>query len=745
MVKNLVIVESPAKARTLSKILGKSYSLKASLGHVRDLPKSRLGVDIEHDFEPKYVVSKDKKKIVAELQEAVKTASTIYLATDPDREGEAIAWHLEEVTKTDRKLYRRVVFHEITEEAIEQAFKHPRSIDMQLVNAQQARRVLDRLVGYKISPLLWKKLQRGLSAGRVQSVALRIIVDREREIEKFVKVEYWSINADLAKAADGKSGVFRAALVSLFDGTKLEIHHEAEATRLGEELKQSDFSVATVKTKTAVRQPAPPFITSTLQQEAWRKLHYTAEKTMAVAQQLYEGLPVGSEGSVGLITYMRTDSTHVASSAIAETRDFIGSKYGAEFLPPHARAFVRKVKGAQEAHEAIRPTKIHREPQNIKSYLTGDQFRLYDLIWKRMVASQMSAATFDNTTVDIKARCAQSRTDYLLRTATSVLKFPGFTRLYTEGKDEVENEEKASLLPKLEKGDGLKLIKLFPEQHFTQPPPRFTEATLIKTLEQNGIGRPSTYAPTISTLRERKYIVRAEGSLKPTELGMTVTDLLIQYFPDIVDIKFTARMEDELDEIVTKNTKWASVVKDFYTPFEKSLQNAALIPDKVAQVTDEVCPKCGKPLVIKEGRFGKFLACSGYPECKFTRPIDKEKSEEPTGEACPKCGKPIVIKGGRFGKFMACSGYPECKFTKPIQIKIGVKCPDCGGEMLEKVSKKKRTFYSCSNYPNCKFATFFRPLPQPCPQCGQLLRPYREKWAKCTKCDYKGKIEELAK
>ncbi len=697
MKKNLVIVESPAKARTLSKILGKNYSLKASMGHVRDLPKSQLGVDIENGFVPKYVVPGGKKKVVLELKQAAKTAAIVYLATDPDREGEAISWHLAQVTKSNGKPYRRVIFHEITKEAIEHAFKHPRSIDMQLVNAQQARRILDRLVGYKISPLLWRKVRKGLSAGRVQSVALRIIVDRERQIEKFVPVESWTIEAELSKRqAEGTS--FQAMLVGLLDGTKLDIHKQREANEISEELRQANYSVFKVGTKKVTRQPAPPFITSTLQQEAWRKFHFTASYTMAIAQQLYEGLPIGDEGNVGLITYMRTDSTRVARSAIVEAREFISSKYGRQFIPPHARYFTRSVKGAQEAHEAIRPTKIRREPHLIKPYLTSSQFKLYQLIWQRMVASQMSAALFDNTTIDIKAKRPFAKTDYLLRTSTSVISFPGFTVVYSEGKDETDKEsKKSSLLPQLEKGDALKLLELFPEQHFTQPPPRFTEATLIKILEQNGIGRPSTYAPILSTIQEREYVTKDGGNFQPTELGVVVNDLLCQYFPDIVNIEFTARMEDELDEIANEKRDWVGVVQDFYTPFEKSLRHASERIEKI-KLADEL-----------------------------------------TEEICPECSKPIVIKTGRYGKFFACSGFPECKYTKSFQVKLGVSCPECGSELIEKVSKKKRTFYGCSNYPDCRFATNFRPLPQPCPKCGSLLALYRQKWAKCSKCKFKGK------
>jgi DNA topoisomerase-1 len=694
MSKKLVIVESPAKARTLGKILGRSYSLKASIGHVRDLPRSQMGVDIENGFVPKYVVPKAKTKLVNELKQAAQNASAIYLATDPDREGEAIAWHLAEVTKSDQKPYHRVVFHEITEDAVKQAFQHPRSIDMKLVDAQQARRILDRLVGYKISPLLWQKVRKRLSAGRVQSVAVKIVVDREREIQAFVPVEYWIIEAELTKKKE--KAAFRATLIGLADGTRLDIHTEPDSAKIKGELEQAGYGVLKVSTKKATRQPAPPFTTSTLQQEAWRKLRFTAKQTMAIAQQLYEGLPIGNEGSVGIITYMRTDSTRVAQAAVVETRGFIREKYGSKFVPPHARSFTRRTMGAQEAHEAIRPTRIRREPALIKKYLNTSQFRLYDLVWKRMVASQMAAALFDNTTVDIEAR---NHTAYLLRTAASVNTFPGFMTLYSEGKDEAEEEGKGSL-PRLEKGDELELLGIFPEQRFTQPPPRFTEATLVKTLEQWGIGRPSTYAPTLSTIQEREYVTKVNGSFQPTELGFVVNDLLIQYFPDIINIKFTASMENELDDIANKERAWPSVIQDFYTPFDKDLQKAVKLAEKV------------------------------------------KLEDEKTGEMCPQCGQPLVVKTGRFGKFIACSGYPECKYTKSFQVKLGVNCPQCGGELVQRISKKKRTFYGCSNYPDCQFATNFKPLPTPCPQCGGLLTQYRGKQAKCIKCEYKGKIEE---
>jgi len=699
--KSLVIVESPAKARTLSKILGKGYILEASMGHIRDLPKSQLGVDTEHDFTPKYVIPKAKQKAVGELKRAAKAASTIYLATDPDREGEAISWHLYEVTKVNKTPFKRVVFHEITKEAITRAFKKPGTINMQLVNAQQARRILDRLVGYKVSPLLWRNVRRGLSAGRVQSVALKIIVDREREIEKFVPVEYWSIEAELTREKPTETPAFRAMLTGLADGTKLKIRNEKEAADFSKELEQAAYNVSKIKTKKVTRRPAPPFITSTLQQEAWRKLRFSAKQTMVVAQQLYEGLSVGDEGSVGLITYMRTDSTKVARSAVAEAREYIVDKYGSQFVPKRARFFSTTVKGAQEAHEAIRPTKVWREPSLIKPYLSQTQFRLYDLIWKRMVASQMAEALFDSTSVDIKAKRPRAKTEYLFRISASVISFAGFMTLYTEGRDESDEEgKKKPPLPHLEEGDELKLLDLLSDQHFTQPPPRFTEATLVKTLEQWGIGRPSTYAPTLSTIQDREYVNKTKGRFQPTELGCVVSDLLVKHFPNIFDIEFTARMEKELDEVANEDRDWVSVVQDFYTPFEKSLDEASEVMERVKlapELVDETCPKCEKPLAVKTGRFGKFLACSGYPDCKF---------------------------------------------TKPYQIKIGVKCPECGHELIQRLSKKRRIFYGCSHYPECRFACNFKPLPDSCPTCGGLLTLYRGKWAKCTKCSYKGKIEQ---
>jgi DNA topoisomerase I len=721
MASKLVIVESPAKARTLNKILGRSYSVKASLGHVRDLPRASLGVDIDKGFIPKYVIPAAKKKIVGEIQKAASKASAIYLATDPDREGEAISWHLVQATGLDQddKPVQRVVFHEITEDAVQEAFQSPRSIDMNLVNAQQARRILDRLVGYKLSPLLWRKVQRGLSAGRVQSVAVRMIVDREREIQNFTPQEYWIMEVELATSEE-KEASFKARLFALADGTKLDIGNKDEAERVTADLEKAEYVVKAVVTKQVARQPAPPFITSTLQQEAWQKLHFTAGRTMAIAQQLYEGLPLGKEGSVGLITYMRTDSTHVAASAISEAREFIGEKYGAKFIPPKPRSFARKAKWAQEAHEAIRPTKIYRQPEQLKPLLDPAQLKLYELIWKRMVASQMSAALYDTTNVEIEASNAvaskaikspknsahfldeKQPQGYLLKASSSVVKFRGFMVVYSESRDEDERGESFVSLPKLRIGDKLIYLGTFPEQCFTQPPPRYTEATLIKALEQKGIGRPSTYAPILSTIQERDYVNKADGKFHPTELGITVNKILTEHFSRIIDPGFTAQMEEQLDEIAQGKYEWIAALQEFYPPFQDMLDKAWINLEKVSmtQASEETCPNCGRPMVIKVGRFGKFLACSGYPDCKK---------------------------------------------TMSYIVKTGVSCPQCGGELVKRISKKKRVFYGCSKFPQCQFAVNRRPITQPCPSCGKLLVQYRGDWAKCVACQRKVKLSEPEK
>ncbi len=701
MASKLVIVESPAKARTLNKILGRGYNVKASIGHVRDLPRASLGVDVSRGFIPKYVVPAEKKKIVGEIKKAASNASSIYLATDPDREGEAISWHLVQATKLDKDDAppQRVVFYEITKDAVKEAFQKPRSIDMNLVNAQQTRRILDRLVGYKLSPLLWRKVQRGLSAGRVQSVAVRMIVDREQEIQDFIPREYWIMEVELAPPGKREAS-FRARLFALVDGTKLDIGNKDEADRVTFELKNAEYKVKTVVTKELSRQPAPPFITSTLQQEAWQKLRFSAGRTMAIAQQLYEGLPLGREGSVGLITYMRTDSVHVADSAIAEAREFINEKYGDRFLPRKPRSFVKKAKWAQEAHEAIRPTKIYRQSEQLKAFLNPAQLKLYELIWKRMVASQMSAALYDTTNAEIEASNTgreRRHRGYLLKASSSVVKFPGFITVYSESRDEDERAESPVSLPNLRIGDKLIHLGTFPEQCFTQPPPRYTEATLIKALEQKGIGRPSTYAPIISTIQERDYVNKANGRFQPTELGIIVSKILTEHFPRIVDPGFTAAMEEQLDKIAQGKYEWIAALQGFYPSFQHTLDEAWVNLEK----------------------------------------IDLTK---PSEETCPNCSRPMVIKVGRFGKFLACSGYPECKTAMPYAVKIGVACPQCGGDLVKKISKKKKVFYGCSNFPKCKFAINRKPIAQPCPNCGNLLLQYRGDWAKCVACQHRAKL-----
>lgn len=740
--RQLVIVESPTKARTVASILGREYEVRASIGHVRDLPKSRLGVDIEHGFEPTYIVPKEKREIVKALKEAAKQASAIYLATDPDREGEAISWHLVKAAELEDRPHHRVVFHEITRDAIQEAFRHPRAIDMQLVHAQQARRVLDRLVGYSISPLLWKKVRRGLSAGRVQSVAVRMVVDREREIQNFVPQEYWSIEADLKKIDASDAEQFRAKLVGVL-GKKgeLEIQNEAAARQLVSVLQDARYRVLEVKQRTQHRRPPAPFTTSTLQQEASRRFGFTAKRTMTVAQQLYEGLPVPDEGQVGLITYMRTDSTNLAEVAVREARQYIAEKFGKPFVPAHPRVYKTKTKGAQEAHEAIRPTAIRREPALLRQALTPDQFKLYSLIWERMVACQMADAVYDVTSVEIEAAPPIGEDRYLFRTSYSVLRFPGYRQLYVETSDESEEEERRAL-PPLAAGDPLTLLGLFPEQHFTQPPPRYTEASLVKALEEYGIGRPSTYAPILSTIQQRGYVEKDGRALKPTELGFIVNDLLVTFFPDYVDLGFTAEMEEGLDEIASGKRPWQPVVREFYAPLEMRVKEAERKAPRVDEETGEVCEKCGQPMLLKWGRFGRFLACSGYPECKNTRPVPEEgKSATHTEERCPECSAPMVVRAGRFGRFLACSRYPECKTTKSVPL--GVTCPQCGGDIVERRSRRGRSFYGCANYPTCNFSTWSRPLKAPCPRCGGLVVAAERESARCLRCAWKGGQSEL--
>ena len=721
--RGLVIVESPTKVKTIQKYLDGKYLVKASMGHVRDLPKSQLGVDPKKNFKPKYVVSPAKKKILDELKKAAEKATALYVATDPDREGEAIGWHLAQELPVDKKKIFRITFNEITERAVKAAFDRPGKIDLKKVDAQQARRVLDRLVGYSLSPLLWDKVQRGLSAGRVQSVAVRLIVDRERAIEAFVPHEYWSLHARLAAKLPPE---FTATLREI-DGERVEVPRDGKAATLPDEattraamagLDEARWVVRSVTRGERRRNPAPPFITSTLQQEAGRKLGFWARKTMTVAQQLYEGIEIGDQGAVGLITYMRTDSVQVSQDAQAETRQFVTNRFGAEYLP--ASPPVYKSRGrAQEAHEAIRPSDVTRDPRSVARFLNKEQLALYRLIWERFVGSQMQPAVYDTVTADIEAgRC-------VFRAQGQTMKFKGFTAVYVEtyeDGDTAADDEAESAMPLLEEGEVLRLLGLDPKQHFTQPPPRFTEASLVKALEELGIGRPSTYASILGTIiNERGYVRRERRTLFPTELGTEVTDLLMPFFQDIMNVEFTALMEDELDKVEEGELDWVKAVKDFYSPFEKDLKKAKkeMVNQKAGAETGEACPECGQALLERRGRFGKFFACSAYPECKYTRDAGKNQraEDEPTNEICPSCSKPMVIKHGRFGKFIACSGYPECKTTKPVTLGIACPQPGCNGQLVERRSKRGRTFYGCSAYPDCKFVAWQRPVAEPCPRC----------------------------
>jgi DNA topoisomerase I len=685
MADSLVIVESPAKAKTIGKYLGKKYIVKASMGHVRDLPKSQLGVDIEHRFEPRYITIRGKGNVLKELREAKKKVKRVYLAADPDREGEAIAWHLAHSLDLSPDEKCRVVFNEITKQAIQEAFKHPRPIDMDLVNAQQARRVLDRLVGYGISPILWKKVKKGLSAGRVQSVAVKLIIDREKEIREFRPEEYWTVTAVLLKDNEAFEAKFYG-----FGKEKTELKNEEDVNRLLQRIKGKRFIVEEVKKSERRRNPAPPFITSTLQQEAARKLKFRAARTMAVAQQLYEGVDLGPEGSVGLITYMRTDSTRISETAQRDALEYIKESFGESYLPDTPRRH-RKKAGVQDAHEAIRPTSVARTPERVKSYLSRDQYRLYKLIWERFVASQMAPAVMDAVSADIRVG------DALFRATGSTVKFPGFMKVYVEGTDDNKSEEDGRL-PELEKGETLKRKSVQPKQHFTQPPPRYTEARLVRTLEELGIGRPSTYAPTLETIQKRGYVTLEDRRFVPTELGEIVIELMEEFFPEILDVEFTANMEEELDQIEEGAVDWVQIVDEFYRPFHRRLSIAEKEMEEVEikdEVSDQVCEKCGNPMVYKMGRYGRFLACSAFPECRNTKPILKS-----TGVTCPKCGE---------------------------------------GEIVERKSKKRRTFYGCSRYPECDFVSWDKPVSRPCPKCGRLMvekRRKKETVIRCTECGY---------
>ncbi|HEX4489142.1 MAG TPA: type I DNA topoisomerase [Terriglobales bacterium] len=790
MSNSLVIIESPGKAKAIQKYLGKGFTVEASFGHVKDLPKSILGVDVENEFETEYIVIPGKEKVLAKLKKLALSADHIYLAPDPDREGEAIAWHLANELGNGKKAkkkkgkkgdepeeprIRRVTFNEITKKAVQEAFEHPRDIDQNLVDAQQARRVLDRLVGYQVSPLLWDKVRRGLSAGRVQTVALRLIVEREREIKAFQKVEYWTIDANLSAS---KPPAFDARFLGKGE-EKVDVNNGEDAEKIRAALEKADWVVRTVERKERRRNATPPFTTSKLQQDSSRKLRFSVKRTMMIAQRLYEGVEMGEEGSVGLITYMRTDSTRVSADALTEVRDYIKEQYGEQYLPAQPNTYKEK-KEAQAAHEAIRPTSAMRHPDSIKQYLKEDEFKVYKLIWQRFIASQIMPAVFDQTTVDIDAK--SSKETFWFRVTGSVMKFDGFLKVYEESKDnkDEEDDELKHKLPPLEPGQKLTLKELKPEQHFTEPPPRYNEASLVKELEERGIGRPSTYSAILSTIQERQYAQKIGGKFTPTEIGLVVTDLLVENFADIFDIAYTARLEQDLDEIEEGKETWTDALAEFYKKFEKDLkyagkhmenikrmekptdekcerchsplvikwgkhgsfyacssydkenkdscnftkENPINLPDldtaDVQETTqEEYCENCGRVMVLKRGRFGQFMACTGYPDCKTTRRLDQGKKvpDIPLDEKCPKCDRNMMIRHGRYGEFTTCSGYPDCKYVK--QNFIGVKCQLCeDGELVEKRARKGNTFYGCSNYPKCKFTAAHKPIAEKCPSCG---------------------------
>jgi DNA topoisomerase I len=761
MSKSLIIVESPAKARTLQRYLGKTFSVKASVGHIRDLPVKSLGVDIEHDFKPQYVTMRGKGKIINELKSAAKEADEIYLAPDPDREGEAIAWHIAKAVSVAKKPIHRVLFHELTKKAILDALAHATEIDTNKFEAQQARRILDRLVGYQISPLLWDKVRRGLSAGRVQSVAVRMVCDREQEIEKFISVEYWSVTAKLQKEG---STPFLAQLEKVagkkIDKDKNPIGDKETAAAIVADAQKESFTITDVIKKAKKRNPSPPFITSSMQIDANRKLRFSAKKTMMLAQRLYEGIDLGEDGPTGLITYMRTDSTRTSDEAISQVREHITAVYGATYLPAKPRKFKTK-KSSQDAHEAIRPTDVNNTPEKMAPYLEKDMVALYTLVWKRFVASQMAPAVYDQTRAVIQAG------KYDFKAVGSILRFPGFIALYEEsagdpqqGKTDDEGNEK--LLPDLNEKDQLDVLKIDPKQHFTQPPPRYSEATLVKALEENGVGRPSTYASILSTIQDKEYVQLLQRKFFPTDLGKLVTELLVNHFPAIMNVAFTASMEEKLDQVEDGKSDWQEVLRGFYTPFKETLETAKTEMKSVkksAIPTDIKCTECNGIMVIKWGRLGEFLACEKYPECKNTQDftkdsdgkiiaVEKEK-EQDSGEVCEKCGRAMVYKNGRFGRFLACSGYPECK---NIQAETtGVKCPEdgCDGEIIKKVSKRGKVFYSCNQYPKCTYAIWDKPVNEPCPDCEShfLLEKNTKKagdYLQCPdkKCGFKKNLEE---
>jgi DNA topoisomerase I len=752
MAKQLVIVESPTKAKTLERYLGPDFRVTASKGHVRDLPSDRMGVEVDDAFEPEYVVPEEKKDTVAHLQRAYRTATALWLATDYDREGEAIAWHVAESIGADPRAANRVRFTEITEDAIREAFHQPSRIDFDLVNSQQARRILDRIVGYELSPLLQKGLKRWtLSAGRVQSVALRLIVDREREIQAFVPVEHWSVDARLTPTE--QDSPFLARLIQVGEekvaaspdkkGRLLATEQDAQGH--ADRLRGAVYRVREVRQREVKRSPAAPFTTSTLQQEAARKLGFSARRTMQTAQRLYEGINVPGEGHVGLITYMRTDSVNISGAALRELAEVVRDQFGAEYALPDPRRYKKKQRGAQEAHEAIRPTSARRHPDRMDDVLDPGQARLYRLIWQRTVASQMAEARLDQVSVDIGATPADTGPEYVLRATGQTVKFDGFRRVYFEGRDDAPDEDAETMLPRLTAEQALRLLEVIPEQHFTQPPPRFTEASLVKALEENGIGRPSTYAPTLATLLERGYVRLEDRRFFPEDIGIVVTDILVDLFPEIVDIGFTARMEEELDEIAEAKAEWVQVLREFYDPFHQRVE----IVDKGKKIQppvrylDELCPRCPEEgrepgqLMERLGRHGRFIGCSNYPECRYTRPVDGEArpEPEPTGEACPVCGRPLVRRMGRHGLFVGCSGYPQCTYIKKEPPKTtGITCPQCKqGELVERRGRYG-AFYSCSRYPECDFSVNQQPHPEPCPACQGLVVAARGGARRCVAC-----------
>ena len=733
MAKSLVIVESPAKVKTIYKYLGSDYLVKASMGHIMDLPKERLGIDIEHDFKPEYKIIPQRKKTVVDLQNSAQKCESVFLAADPDREGEAICWHLSTLLNDFNKNIHRVLFHEITRDAIKRAFQSLGQLDQEKIKAQQARRLLDRLVGYLISPLLWKKIGRGLSAGRVQSIALRFICEREREIKDFVAEEYWTISAELQAS---NPPPFKANLAEI-EGQKAKIADEKTASAIVAELRSLSFILEKVDVQEKKRNPLPPYITSTLQQDAFRLLHFPVKKTMSVAQRLYEGLNIGDQGLVGLITYMRTDSVRVAEEAIFRGRAYIKENYAAEYLPKKPRFYKNKRK-AQDAHEAIRPTTFSLPPETVKPYLKKDEYSLYNLVWNRFIASQMSSALVEETEFEIRA------SKYLFKAKGEVIKFDGFLVLYPGLKKEDR------ILPKAEVGEELKLIDLESKQNFTQPPPRYTEGTLVRELEARGIGRPSTYAPIISTLQDRVYVIKDKGKFVPTDLGMFVTDFLIKYFPDLMEFKFTARLEEELDRIGEGELDWLTYLKSYYLLLDKDLDKAENVEGVKGKgiPLEEVCPKCGSNLVIKEGRYGRFKACSGYPQCDYKESMVK-KEVKPLEEICPRCGSNLVLRQGKYGAFIACSNYPQCKYIKKETEDTGIPCPKkCGGTIIKRKTRRGKVFYGCSKFPKCDFATWDEPVKKPCPECSRefVLRKNvikGEPYLYCSdeQCKYKEFVE----